>query len=496
MAGFSEGFKLGYRGPRMPRDADCLMSAKKNVEATWKKLEKEIALGRIIGPYKSRPLSNLQCSPIGLIPKQQPGEWRLITHLSFPSGNSINDGIPAEIATVKYATFDSAVELVQQVGSGAFLAKCDIKSAFRLLPIYPGDFDLLGFKFEQLFFIDRCLPMGSSISCSHFECFSSYLEYQIKVFSKTDFITHYLDDFLFIQETSAACQRVLEKFKSMCRQLGVPLAEEKTEGPSTRLTYLGLEIDTVAQVVKIPHEKVSALLHMLRGALEAEEMQLKKIQALIGSLNFVCRAIPPGRAFLRRLIGLTIGFTEGSARIRVGTGAKRDIAMWIEFLTHFNGAVMFLESQWVSNSTLELYTDAAQSIGFGCFFQNHWTCSLWPSSVQARSTAISYLELYPLVVAIELWGNLMCNKKVKFWCDNQAVVAIVNKKSAKCPRTMILVRRFVLCALKHNILFRASYVEGSYNGIADALSRFQEARFRHLAPNADMAMTPLPAWVQ
>ena len=151
MAGFTEGFKLGYRGPRMPRDADCLMSAKKNVEATWKKLEKEIALGRIIGPYKSRPLSNLQCSPIGLIPKQQPGEWRLITHLSFPSGNCINDGIPAEIATVKYATFDSAVELVQQVGSGAFLAKCDIKSAFRLLPIYPGDFDLLGFNLSSCF---------------------------------------------------------------------------------------------------------------------------------------------------------------------------------------------------------------------------------------------------------------------------------------------------------------------------------------------------------
>ena len=34
------------------------------------------------------------------------------------------------------------------------------------------------------------------------------------------------------------------------------------------------------------------------------------------------------------------------------------------------------------------------------------------------------------------------------------------------------------------------------NGIADASSRFQEARFRHLAPSADIAMTPLPAWVQ
>jgi hypothetical protein len=32
------------------------------------------------------------------------------------------------------------------------------------VPIYPDDFDLLGFKLGPYFFIDKCLPMGYSAS--------------------------------------------------------------------------------------------------------------------------------------------------------------------------------------------------------------------------------------------------------------------------------------------------------------------------------------------
>ena len=92
-----------------------------------------------------------------------------------------------------------------------------------------------------------------------------------------------------------------------------------------------------------------------------------------------------------------------------------------------------------------------QSSQLGLVASSKITGCLWPSSVQARSTGINYLELYPLMVAIEVWGHLMRNKKVGFWCDDQHVVAIVNKQFSKCPRTMVLLRRFVLCALKHNI---------------------------------------------
>ena len=63
-----------------------------------------------------------------------------------------------------YATFDMAVELASKAGQGAWLAKSDVKSAFHLLPVSPSDYELLGFKFDNVFFYDRCLPLGCSIS--------------------------------------------------------------------------------------------------------------------------------------------------------------------------------------------------------------------------------------------------------------------------------------------------------------------------------------------
>ena len=151
--GFSRGFSLGYNGPRVARDSDCLRSALSQPENVKEKLAKEIQAGRIAGPFTARPLDNLQCSPIGLVPKKEPGSFRLIHHLSFPHGISINDFIDGEQCRVQYASFDVAVELVVQSGRGAYMAKSDIKSAFRLLPVSPRDYELLGFKCENRFYL-------------------------------------------------------------------------------------------------------------------------------------------------------------------------------------------------------------------------------------------------------------------------------------------------------------------------------------------------------
>jgi hypothetical protein len=64
---------------------------------------------------------------------------------------------------------------------------------------------------------------------------------------------------------------------------------------------------------------------------------------------------------------------------------------------------------------------------------------------------ITFLELFPVVVAIYLWGHQLENKKLMFNIDNKAVVTILNKKSSKSPRVMNLVRKLVLITLKYNI---------------------------------------------
>ena len=94
-------------------------------------------MGRVVGPFESVPFLTFRVSPVGLV-SDKDGDVRLIHHLSYPTHNSVN----YHIDWVKYSNIDEAVLMIQSLGQGTLLAKTDLKSAFRLLPIYPGDLDL------------------------------------------------------------------------------------------------------------------------------------------------------------------------------------------------------------------------------------------------------------------------------------------------------------------------------------------------------------------
>ena len=105
------------------------------------KLKKEIGLGRIIGPYDSIPEEdNFIISPLGVIPKKLPGEFRMIQHLSFPYGASVNDCIPHEFSSVSYASIQEAIEFINvNATKTVFMAKVDVESAFIIIPVRPAD---------------------------------------------------------------------------------------------------------------------------------------------------------------------------------------------------------------------------------------------------------------------------------------------------------------------------------------------------------------------
>ena len=87
-------------------------------------------------------------SPLGIVPKKTPGDFRMIHHLSYPRGESVNDGISHDHSSVQYANVDKAIKLKTQTGVGSYLAKTDINSAFRILPVNPQDYHLLGIKWN------------------------------------------------------------------------------------------------------------------------------------------------------------------------------------------------------------------------------------------------------------------------------------------------------------------------------------------------------------
>lgn len=146
--GFELGFRIPFQGARHPFLAKNLKSVQGKEALVKEKINKEVREGRVAGPFEAPPFPALRVSPLGIVPKKTPGEHRLIHHLSYPKGDSVNDAIPELLCSVRYTSFDQAVQMVKRCGPGAEMAKCDIKSAFRLLPVHPEDFDLLGFMFE------------------------------------------------------------------------------------------------------------------------------------------------------------------------------------------------------------------------------------------------------------------------------------------------------------------------------------------------------------
>ncbi|KAJ1164044.1 hypothetical protein NDU88_004491 [Pleurodeles waltl] len=254
--GFSKGFRIPYAGPSVTREANNLQSAKEAPGIVQEKLEMELQLGRVAGPFARPPLPNFIVSPLGIVPKKELGKYRMIHHLSYPKGASVNDYLEEGSCSVSYASFDEAVDLVRAAGIGALMAKADIESAFRLLPVHPGSFHLLGMKWAGQYFYDKCMPMGCAVSCSLFETFACFLEWALKEQKPPGSSLHYLDDFLFIGKAgSDECRATLNAFEHLSRALGVPLAPEKTQGPSECLTFLGIEIDSTSGICRLPEDK-------------------------------------------------------------------------------------------------------------------------------------------------------------------------------------------------------------------------------------------------
>ena len=124
-------------------------------------LHPELAKGRVAGPFSSPPLPHLHISRFGVIPKKhQPGKWRLILDLSSPDGHSVNDGIRKDPFTVQYMKVDDIIAGIMSLGWGTLLAKFDVESAYRIIPVRPDDRYLLGMQWQGNYFVDMALPFG------------------------------------------------------------------------------------------------------------------------------------------------------------------------------------------------------------------------------------------------------------------------------------------------------------------------------------------------
>ena len=242
------------------------------------------------------------------------------------------------------------------------------------------------------YFVDKCLPFGARASCYLFQEFSNALQHIIEQQTGKQFqVTNYLDDFLFVELGKQECDNLVSKFLSLCTSLGCPFAPNKTEWATQHLVFLGLMLNGDSLSLSIPEDKCNKALDMLRFAVQSKKVKVKFIQALMGTLNFLSKAIIPGQPFIKRMYDMlqTKLLTPlcGHHHVYLDRHFRKDCEMWIQFLSYtcVNNAALCRPFVDVDQATdarnLCFYTDASGRVGFGGIFNNSWIVGEWGVSL-------------------------------------------------------------------------------------------------------------------
>lgn len=159
-------------------------------------------------------------------------KWQLILDLSSPEGASVNAS----------PYFEEAARLIMEAGVGALLSKIDIKDAYRIVPVHPDDWPLLGMKWQGQYFMNTRLHFGLLSAPKKCTAVSDAIQW-ILIHQGMPTNIHYLDDVFFIDRPG--CQPVALIFaRALMEVLGVPTAQHEVVGPATSLTFLGIELDS------------------------------------------------------------------------------------------------------------------------------------------------------------------------------------------------------------------------------------------------------------
>ena len=162
----------------------------------------------------------------------------------------------------------------------------------RNVAVHPEDRYLLGMKWQGQFFMDLALPFGLRSAPFIFNSIADMVEWIIINRYNVADLMHYLDDFLTAGPAhSNQCAYNLQTALAICRSLGLPLHPGKCMGPSTCLTVLGIELDSVQQVAHLPAEKLAALKNLIQLWWYKRWCTRRQLESLVGHLHHAAKVV-------------------------------------------------------------------------------------------------------------------------------------------------------------------------------------------------------------
>ena len=443
-------------------------------------IREEIECGNYIIPDTAPRI----VSALSIAPKPDNG-IRLIHDLSRPIGSSLNTYASKD--PCHYNSVRDALNLIQP---GWFMAKVDLRAAYRSVHIPRNEYTLTGLSWtfagdkQATILCDTKLPFGARKSPA---IFNRITQAVTRMMSRRGHATiAYLDDFFVCASNFESCVQALNTLITLLRQLGFQMNWKKVVDPCQSLCFLGIIINTVDGTLALHRDKQSELLRLIQTFIHKTRASRRQLESLAGKLCWASQVTPWGRTHTRSVFTLLSPLHEPHHKVRL-KNILSDLEWWSFWLE--NGTN--LRRIWQPSQQLQVVTDACPLAGGG-FCQGDWFFTHWPSdSPGLMPQHINTKELAAVVTAAYRWRSRWAGNHVTVLTDNSVTAAVINNGTAANITCLYLLKRLAHLALQYGFSIVAQHIPGRTNVLADCISRLHQTGMLHkLSSMLDSTLHP------
>ncbi len=467
------GFPVGHKHDKIPVPTLTNHSSAVNYSADVDNyIQTEQQHGAIVGPFNERPFQWTMTSPLMSRPKPNKTERRVILDLSFPPGESVNDGIPRDeyLGDKCKLRLPSALTLrdnIREIGHGAVMWSKDLQRGYRQMRSCPLDYPLLGMHWRGKFFFDVAVPFGIRNGALCMQAITSSVTDILH--SKGHAGLAYIDDLAGAHATKIGAEQAFSECERILKELGLVEAEEKQSKPSTTMVWLGVRFDSIAMQMSIPPKKiedVAKLVETWRGRKQCTPSQLR---SLLGKLFFLATCSSTLRLFCNRMLEGLRQATDNQP-ITLSSDFHLDVDWIAKYLIVYNGIDIITRP---TTFPFELVVDSCLT-GGGGHLGNIWFAAAYPEEILNKQYNISELEMLNAVVALKAVAHVIRGHIINLRCDNAATVAVLETGRGRCPFLLACAREAWRVTANNAVEVHVSHIAGNNNDLADYLSRIHK----------------------
>ena len=449
----------------------------------------EIIRGGLTGPFVSPPWPNMMLSPLMTAPKK-PDSRRPVFDATFGI-KSLNNATPSDcylgIPTLyTYPKVDDFRRIVLSCGRGCFMWKRDLHRFYLQIPMDPVEYQYVGCVWRGLFFIFVGLMFGlrhSGLQGQRMTDALSWIHRQSGLETPEEIpynCINYCDDMGGAEETKTRSDQSFTKLGRLLVVLGLAESVEKARSPSTEMTYLGVQFNTVTMTMSVPPEKLAEIKEDIEQWYKKTTASKRPLQSLLGKLFWVSRVVQHSRTFMGRLLTQLRDMSgkPENTKVKLSEDCRKDLLWWRCFLKEYNGVTMIENDQAIKLSLPQLMDtphrvcvgDATLTGGGAWHDHQYWSRQL-PHNLRDHKIPVHIKEFLVVIVSIKLWGSNWSGQVIQIFCDNDPVCDVVAGERPSDQKMLSMLREFKFLVCKYRFYPVMRKISSADNVIADHISR-------------------------